>query len=90
MKFWNLLGSWRLLNETYEILKRQVKQGASQGADIALIETMSDLYEMKAAILAVKRKLKFACVCHNDFSKGQEDPHGNRSKDNGFCIRRPR
>lgn len=38
----------------YEIFRRQVVQGVRSGADLILIETMTDLYESKAAILAAK------------------------------------
>lgn len=38
----------------YEIFRRQVVQGVKSGADLILIETMTDLYESKAAILAAK------------------------------------
>lgn len=38
----------------YEIFKRQIGAGYDAGADVILIETMSDLYETKAAILAAK------------------------------------
>lgn len=37
-----------------DIFKRQIKVGVESGADIILIETMTDLYEMKAAIIAAK------------------------------------
>lgn len=38
----------------YEIFKRQVEIGSSAGADIILFETISDIYEMKAGVLAAK------------------------------------
>ena len=38
----------------YEIFARQVIAGAKAGANLILIETMSDLYEAKAALLAAK------------------------------------
>jgi len=38
----------------YEIFKRQVVAGAKAGADAILIETVSDLHEMKAAIFAAR------------------------------------
>jgi len=41
-------------DRAYEIFKRQVAQGVKSGADLILIETMTDLYESKAAILAAK------------------------------------
>ena len=40
--------------EAYRIFKRQVLQGVKSGVDGILIETMTDLYEIKAAILAAK------------------------------------
>lgn len=36
--------------------------GEKAGADLILIETMSDLYEMKAAILAARRIPAFLCL----------------------------
>lgn len=41
-------------DRAYEIFKRQMVQGEKYGADIILIETMMDLYESKAAVLAAK------------------------------------
>ncbi len=41
-------------SECYELYKEQVIAGVKAGADIALIETMSDMLEAKAALLAVK------------------------------------
>ncbi len=40
--------------EAYEIFKRQIVQGTASGADLVIIETMTDLYEAKAALLAAK------------------------------------
>ena len=40
--------------EAYELFQEQVQIGAAAGADLVLIETMSDLLEMKMAILAAK------------------------------------
>ena len=40
--------------EAIDIFKRQIKIGAQSGVDLILIETMTDLYEMKAAIIAAK------------------------------------
>lgn len=40
--------------EAYEVFKRQVLAGVKAGVDLVLIETMTDLYEAKAAVLAVK------------------------------------
>lgn len=38
----------------YELFKEQVIAGENAGADFILIETMGDLYEIKAAVLAAK------------------------------------
>lgn len=38
----------------YELFKRQIVQGVKSGADAIFIETMTDLYEMKCAVLAAK------------------------------------
>ena len=41
-------------DEAYELYRELVLVGAEAGADLAVIETMSDLLEAKAALLAVK------------------------------------
>lgn len=38
----------------YDLFREMAEAGASAGADLAVIETMTDLYEAKAALLAVK------------------------------------
>lgn len=38
----------------YDLYKEQVVAGANAGADLILIETMGDLYEIKSAVLAAK------------------------------------
>ena len=40
--------------EAYEIFKEQVVAAVNAGADIIACETMTDLYELKAAVLAAK------------------------------------
>ena len=40
--------------EAYDIFREIAVAGAQAGADLAVIETMSDLYEVKAAVLAVR------------------------------------
>ena len=42
--------------EAYALYVRQVKAGARAGADLVLIETMSDLLEAKAAVLAARER----------------------------------
>ena len=41
-------------DEAYDIYKEMVIAGAEAGADLIVFETMSDLYEVKAAVLAAK------------------------------------
>ena len=41
-------------DEAYDIFKEQILAGVKAGADIILFETMTDIYELKAAILAAK------------------------------------
>ncbi len=40
--------------DAYDLFKEQVIAGEKAGADLILIETMGDLYEIKAAVLAAK------------------------------------
>lgn len=41
-------------DRAYEIFKREVIRGVKSGVDAIVVETMMDLYEMKAAVLAAK------------------------------------
>lgn len=41
-------------DQAYELVKEEVLAGVKAGADLVLLETMTDIYELKAAILAVK------------------------------------
>lgn len=56
-------------NRAYEIFKRQVLQGVKSGVDLILIETMTDLYEAKAAILAVKENSDLPVFCTLSFEE---------------------
>ena len=47
------LGTLRF-EEAYDIFREIVEAGRDAGADLIVIETMSDLYEAKAAVLAAK------------------------------------
>lgn len=53
----------------YEAFKEQVIIGSSAGADIIIIETMSDIYEAKAAILAAKENCNLPVICTMTFQK---------------------
>lgn len=56
-------------DKAYEIYKRQVVQGVKSGADLILIETMTDLYELKAAVLAVKENSSLPVIATMSFEK---------------------
>lgn len=53
----------------YEIFKRQVLAGANAGCDFILIETISDLYEAKAAVLAAKENSNLPVLCTMTFGE---------------------
>ena len=44
--------------EAYDIFKEMVVSGEKAGADLVVFETMTDLYEVKAAVLAAKENTK--------------------------------
>jgi 5-methyltetrahydrofolate--homocysteine methyltransferase len=54
-------------DEAYESYKTAVVAAAKAGADLAIIETMSDLYEVKAAVLAVKENTSLPIVASMTF-----------------------
>lgn len=49
--------------EAYSIFQEMVVAGKEAGADLVVMETLSDLYEAKAAILAVKENSDFPIIC---------------------------
>lgn len=49
-------------DEAYELFKRQMIIGEKSGADVIIIETMSDIYETKAAILAAKENTSLPVI----------------------------
>ncbi len=51
------LGTLRF-EEAYDVFREIMVAGEEAGADLAVIETMSDLYEVKAAVLAAKEHTK--------------------------------
>jgi len=42
------------LEEAVQVFKRTLKAGADAGADLVVIETLNDIYELKSAVIAVK------------------------------------
>ena len=51
------LGTLRF-EEAYDVFKEMVVAGEEAGADLVIFETMSDLYEVKAAVLAAKENTR--------------------------------
>ncbi len=49
--------------EAYALYREQAIAGAAAGADFAHIETMSDLLELKAAVLAVRENTSLPVMC---------------------------
>ncbi len=54
-------------DEAYQSYRQAAMLAESEGAQVAIIETMSDLYEMKAAILAVQENTKMAVIATPTF-----------------------
>ncbi|WP_341480804.1 homocysteine S-methyltransferase family protein [Neobittarella massiliensis] len=57
------------MEEAIELFARQVRQGAASGADLVVCETMTDLAEVKAAVLAVKENCDLPVWCSMSFEK---------------------
>lgn len=53
--------------ESYEVFKEQMIAGEKAGADVILIETFTDLYELKAAVLAAKENTNLPVFCTMSF-----------------------
>lgn len=56
-------------DDAYELFKEQVIAGSNAGADIILIETMTDLSEAKAAVLAAKENSDLPVVVSMSYEK---------------------
>lgn len=57
--------------KAYDIFKRQVVCGVEAGCDAIIIETMSDLYEAKAAVLAAKENSDVPVFCTMTFTENK-------------------
>lgn len=57
---------------SYELYKEQITAGKNAGADLILVETMGDLYEIKSAVLAAKENSDLPVIVTMIFNeKGQ-------------------
>ncbi|MCH5348851.1 MAG: homocysteine S-methyltransferase family protein, partial [Oscillospiraceae bacterium] len=55
--------------EAYDIFKEQVIAGEKAGADLIVCETMTDLYEIRAALLAAKENSDLPVMCTMTFEQ---------------------
>lgn len=55
--------------EAYDAFRRTMIQGEKSGADLIVIETMTDLYEVKAAVLAAKEKTDLPVMVSMSFEE---------------------
>jgi len=55
--------------DAYKAFSEQIQAGEAAGADLVLIETMSDIYEAKAAILAAKENSQLPVICTMTFQQ---------------------
>ncbi|MCR5324631.1 MAG: homocysteine S-methyltransferase family protein [Lachnospiraceae bacterium] len=55
--------------DAYKLFKEQVEAGKKAGADLILIETMTDLSEAKAAVLAAKENCELPVVVSMSYEK---------------------
>ena len=55
--------------ESYEVFKEQMIAGEKAGADVIIIETFTDLYELKAAVLAAKENTSLPILCTMSFEE---------------------
>lgn len=55
--------------EAYDIFQEMVVSGAAAGADLIVFETIADLLEMKAALLAAKENTSLPVFCTMTFEK---------------------
>ena len=55
--------------EAYDCYAEIMRAGEKYGADLVIIETMTDLYETKAALLALKENTKLPVICSMTFDR---------------------
>jgi 5-methyltetrahydrofolate--homocysteine methyltransferase len=63
-------------DECYEIFKEQVEAVVNAGTDLISIETMSDIYEMKACLLAIRDTTDIPVLAHMTFGENLRTLNG--------------
>lgn len=56
-------------DNAYDLFCEQITAGVNAGCDLVLIETMTDIYEAKAAILAAKERSDLPIICSMTFEQ---------------------
>lgn len=57
--------------DAYDIFKEQVVAGVDAGVDLIVFETMTDLYELKAGVLAAKENSSLPIICTMTFEENK-------------------
>lgn len=70
----------------YKLFKNQIVIGEKYGADLVLIETMTDLYEAKAAVLAAKENSSLPIFCTMTFQDDGRTLMGTDAKTMVFVL----
>lgn len=70
----------------YKLFKNQIVVGEKSGADVVLIETMTDLYEAKAAVLAAKENSSLPIFCTMTFQEDGRTLMGTDAKTMVFVL----
>ena len=74
-------------DEAYEVFAEQAKAVAKFGADGVVIETISDLQEMRAAILAFKENTDLPVICSMTFEKSGRTFSGTDAESFALCAK---
>lgn len=72
--------------EAYDMFAVQVKAGTEAGADLVIVETMSDLLEIKAAILAVKENSSLPVIATMTFESDGKTFLGTDAKTAAIAL----
>lgn len=72
--------------EAYDTYRRLVLAGAKAGADLVVIETMTDLYETKAAVLAAKENCDLPVMVSMSFDQGGRTFTGTSLEAMAVCL----
>ncbi len=72
--------------EAYDTYRLLVKAGVQAGADLVVIETMTDLYETKAAVLAAKENSDLPVMVSMSFDEGGRTFTGTSLETMALCL----